>query len=200
MWALSGAFITFLAFSIFPAGSLAGEIYRWADERGTVYFTDSPHNIPEKYRRSATRLKAADPPRREEPSRSLDKTSIPIQRKGQVAVVRATLNSKATASFVVDTGASYTMISRATAKELEIDPEEKNLPTIPFQTVNGVVSAPVVTLDSIDVGGIQIKDLPAAIYDAFPDSGVSGLLGLNFLSHFRMDIDSKNNLLHLEKK
>jgi clan AA aspartic protease (TIGR02281 family) len=200
MLKFTAAFITFLALSTFPALALAAEIYRWADERGTVYFTDSPHNIPEKYRRSAVRLKTAEAPRREEPAKPLDKASVPLQKKGQVAVVRATLNSKATASFVVDTGASYTMISRAMAKELEIDLEEKNLPTIPFQTVNGVISAPVVTLDSIDVGGVEIKNLPAAIYDAFPDSTVSGLLGLNFLSHFRMDIDSKNSLLHLEKK
>jgi predicted aspartyl protease len=63
-----------------------------------------------------------------------------------------------------------------------------------------VISAPLVTLDSIEVGGMQIKDLTAAVYDAFPESNVSGLLGLNFLSQFRMDIDSKNGLLHLEKK
>jgi clan AA aspartic protease (TIGR02281 family) len=197
------AFIALLSFSALSVASLSGaEIFRWADEKGIVYFTDNPHNIPEKYRARAIRLKAADSPRRDEPAKvsEPDKASIPIQRKGQVAVVRATLNSKASASFVVDTGASYTMISRAMAKELEIDIEGKNLPAIPFQTANGVISAPVVTLESIDVGGMQVKDLTAAVYDAFPDSSVSGLLGLNFLSHFRMDIDSKNELLHLEKK
>ena len=195
------AFIIFLALSVFPSLSAAADILRWVDEKGIVHFTDNVHNIPERYRGNATRIKAVEPPRRAEPAKAEpDKASVSRQRRGQVAVVQAILNSKASASLIVDTGASYTMISRAVAKELEIEVEGKNLPTIPFQTANGVISAPVVTLESIEVGGMQVKDLTAAVYDTFPDAGVSGLLGLNFLSHFRMDIDSKNGLLHLEKK
>ena len=91
------------------------------------------------------------------------------------------------------------MISQATAKELEIDLEKK-LPTIPFQTANGIIQAPLVNLSSIDVGGLQVKDLTAAVHDVFPDASISGLLGLNFLSNFRMDIDTQNGVLHLEKK
>src|SRR5712692_7870815 len=193
--------ITFLVLCAAPFSSTAAEILRWVDDKGVVYFTDNLHNIPEKYRASATRLKADDNSR-PQPAKAAEpnKASIPIQRKGQVAIVRASVNSKATGSFVVDTGASLTMISQAMAKELEIDVEGKNLPSVSFQTANGVISAPVITLDSIDVGGMQVKDLTAAVYDAFPDPGVSGLLGLNFLSHFRLDIDAKNELLHLEKK
>jgi clan AA aspartic protease (TIGR02281 family) len=186
---------------LLPSLSAAADILRWVDEKGIVYFTDNVHNIPEKYRSNATRIKAVEPPRRAEPAKSEpDKASVSLQQRGQVAIVQATLNSKASASLIVDTGASYTMISRAIAKQLEIEVEGKNLPTIPFQTANGVISAPLVTLESIEIGGMQVKDLTAAVYDTFPDASVSGLLGLNFLSHFRMDIDSKNGLLHLEKK
>ena len=77
---------------------------------------------------------------------------------------------------------------------------EKKLPTIPFQTANGIIQAPLVNLSSIDVGGLQVKDLTAAVHDVFPDASISGLLGLNFLSNFRMDIDTQNGVLHLEKK
>src|SRR3989338_7986395 len=122
-----------------------------------------------------------------------------VDERGTVVIVPATLNEKAAARFVVDTGASYTMISQATAKELEIDLEKK-LPTIPFQTANGIIQAPLVNLSSIDVGGLQVKDLTAAVHDVFPDASISGLLGLNFLSNFRMDIDTQNGVLHLEKK
>lgn len=189
-----------LALGLAPISSLAADIYRWADERGIIYFTDSFHNIPEPYRRNAIRLKAVGGSTAPDRPKTAEKISVPIQKRGQVAVVHATLNSKATASFVVDTGASYTMISKAMAKQLQIDIEGTHLNTIPFQTVNGIISAPMVTLDSIDVGGIRVKDLTAAVHDAFPDPTVSGLLGLNFLSQFRMDFDSKNDLLHLEKK
>ncbi|MDX1488615.1 MAG: retropepsin-like aspartic protease, partial [Acidiferrobacterales bacterium] len=72
--------------------------------------------------------------------------------------------------------------------------------TVPFQTANGLIQAPVISLESIEVGGMEIKNLAAAIHDFLPDAGVAGLLGLNFLSHFRIDIDTQNGVLHLEKK
>jgi len=183
-----------------PPPSLA-DLFRWVDDRGVVHFTDNIHNIPERHRDSATRIKTSETPRGpalEKPTYP-DKVSVPLQRRGTTAIVQATLNEKTSANLVVDTGASYTVISRATARELEID-LEKQLPMIPFQTANGVIVAPLVTLESVEVGGIQVKDLTVAVHDAFPDSGIAGLLGLNFLSHFRMDIDTQNGLLHLEKK
>lgn len=184
-----------------PVSSPAADILRWVDEKGVVHFTDNLHNIPEKFRANVTKIKARETPASQDPLKPIasDKASVPIQKRGTVVIVPATINEKTAVKFVVDTGASYTMISQATAKELDIDLEKK-LPTIPFQTANGVIQAPLVTLSSIDVGGLQVKDLTAAVYDVFPDPGVSGLLGLNFLSNFRMDIDTQNGVLHLEKK
>ena len=116
-----------------------------------------------------------------------------------MAIVQATLNNKKSAKFVVDTGASYTLISNALARELAIDVGQ-NPKTLPFQTANGLIEAPVTNLESITVGGMEIRNLPAAIHDAMTDPQVSGLLGLNFLSNFRMDIDTQKGMLYLEKK
>ena len=88
---------------------------------------------------------------------------------------------------------------RALAKELDIDTEQ-NRRTAPFQTANGVIQAPLVSLESITVGGMEIRNLTAAVHDVLADSRVAGLLGLNFLSNFRMDIDTQKGVLHLEKK
>lgn len=196
-------YISFLAALLLfsPGRSTAADILRWVDEKGIVHFTDNMHNIPEKFRENVTRIRARETPLSPEAQKpiSFDKASVPFQRRGTVVIVPATINEKATARFVVDTGASYTMISQATAKELDIDLERK-LPTISFQTANGIIQAPLVTLSSIDVGGLQVKDLTAAVHDVFPDPGVSGLLGLNFLSNFRMDIDTKTGVLHLERR
>lgn len=202
MMRFCSALITLLVLFAAPAPSRSTDLFRWVDEKGVIHFTDNLHNIPERNRAGATRIKARETPRDQEapkPPPSLDKTSVPFQKQGNVVVIQAIVNEKATAKFVVDTGASYTMISQATAKELEIDLEKK-LPTLPFQTANGVIQAPLVNLNSIEVGGIQVKDLTAAIHNVFPDSSIAGLLGLNFLSSFRMDIDTKNGVLHLERK
>jgi clan AA aspartic protease (TIGR02281 family) len=182
------------------ATSLGAEYYRWVDQNGVVHFTDNLQNVPEKQRGPATRIQAADNPPPPEPVKAAPvKASIPIEKHGQIVVIQAMLNKKRTVKFVVDTGASYTMISAAVARDLDLDLTQ-NQRTMPFQTANGLIQAPLTNLDSITVGGMEIKNLTAAVHDAVPDPQVGGLLGLNFLSNFRMDIDTQRGLLHLEKK
>jgi clan AA aspartic protease (TIGR02281 family) len=187
------------ALLISPASLFAAEYFRWVDQNGVVHFTDNLHNIPETQRGNAGRLQSIEPPRVPPPPIPPSKASIPFEKQGQVVIVEATLNKKTAAKFVVDTGASYTMISSAVAKELEIDTEQSRR-TAPFQTANGVIQAPLVSLESITVGGMEIRNLTAAVHDVLADSRVAGLLGLNFLSNFRMDIDTQKGVLHLEKK
>ena len=179
----------------------AAEYYRWVDDSGVVHFTDNMHNIPEKQRDTVGRIQARESPRDTEPGKraAANKTSVPFEKLGQVVVIEAMLNGKTPAKLVVDTGATYTMISAATAKALDIDPSESQR-TMPFQTANGVIQAPLTNLESINVGGVEIKNLTAAVHDVAPSSQVAGLLGLNFLTNFRMDIDTQKGMLHLEKK
>lgn len=182
------------------APSSAAEYYRWVDQNGVVHFTDNLQNVPEKQRGPAARITAIDNPVTAEPAKTAPvKASIPIEKHGQIVVIQAILNNKRSAKFVVDTGATYTMISSAVAKDLDIDLTQ-NQRTMPFQTANGLIQAPLTNLDSITVGGMEVKNLTAAVHDAVPDPQVAGLLGLNFLSNFRMDIDTQKGLLHLEKK
>lgn len=195
-----GLLIIFLAGS-FPSAAGPADLFRWVDERGVIHFTDSLHNIPEKYRSKALRIQAREPPKGPQPSSPAApaKVAVPIQTRGQIVIVVATVNEKTQGNFVVDTGASYTIISRATAQSLQIDLDGKH-PTASLQTANGVIETPLVALDSVEVGGLQIRGITAAVHDVFPDSSIAGLLGLNFLTNFRMDIDTKSSILVLEKK
>ena len=177
--------------------SRAADILRWVDEKGVVHFTDSERNVPEKFRTKVTRIKASGPPA--PPASSSTAASVPFQKRGELMAVQATLNDKTPANFIVDTGASYTTISQATARQLDID-LEKDYPILHFQTANGVIQAPLVSVQSIEVGGLKLKNISVAVHDVFSDPAVTGLLGLNFLSQFRVDIDSKNSMLNLERK
>jgi clan AA aspartic protease (TIGR02281 family) len=179
----------------------AAEYYRWVDDNGVLHITDNLHNVPELQRPRAGRIQAPESPRSREPEKKAapTKASIPMEKHGSVVVIQATLNNKRAVKFVVDTGASFTMISSAVAQDLAIDLGQ-NPKTMPFQTANGLIQAPLTNLDSITVGGMEIKNLTTAIHDAVPDPQVAGLLGLNFLSNFKMDIDTQRGLLHLEKK
>ena len=195
----SVAILAILIFSgIVPV--TAGELFRWVDERGIVHFTDSLHNVPEPYRPKALRIKPSGSTPSQPPARPrVEKASVNLKMRGQSVLVPALLNGRTQVSFILDTGASYTIISQATAKSLGI-PLRKNLPTVKFQTANGIISAPLVVLKSFDVGGARVDDLTVAVHDIFPDRSVAGLLGLNFLSHFRMDLDTQERILVLEKK
>jgi clan AA aspartic protease (TIGR02281 family) len=179
------------------------DFFRWIDHNGVVHFTDNFHNIPQARRPTAVRIKGQEPLRPAEPSKvspaTVAKASIPFEKRGQVVVVEVMLNKTLPVKLVVDTGATFTMISAATAKELSIDPQQAPR-TMPFQTANGVIQAPLANLESVMVGGMEIKNLTAAIHDAVPSTQVAGLLGLNFLSNFRLDIDTDKGVLHLEKK
>jgi len=179
----------------------AAEYYRWVDHNGVVHFTDNMHNIPEKQRGTAGRIQAQESPKAAETTNrgAATKASVPFERRGQVVVIEAMLNGKTPAKLVVDTGATYTMISVTTAKELDIV-HSGNERRLPIQTANGTIQAPLTSLESINVGGMEMKNLTAVIHDAVPNSQIAGLLGLNFLSNFRMDIDTQKGLLHLEKK
>jgi len=117
-------------------------------------------------------------------------------------VVEATLNQRVKADFLVDTGAALTMISSQTAKALGIVLHAK-LPTIAMQTVSKTIEVPLTVLDSIMVGGMEVKDVTVAVYDikGFDPylPGPRGLLGRNFLRHFHVQIDLKEGFLRLEK-
>ena len=191
--------LIFLALLFLVTPSDTADLFRWEDEHGVVHFTDNQHNIPKQYMDKVTRIRSPAPSKAPENPLFPQRVSIPLKAIGTAAVVQVKLNDRALGNFIVDTGASYTVISKATARELAIN-LKKNVKNVRLQTANGFIDAPLVTLDSIEVGGMRVGNLMAAVHDFSHDGSVTGLLGLNFLSHFRIDIDTKNRVLVLEKK
>ena len=138
-----------------------------------------------------------DSPTLVKPSSS-EKSRVPFHQMGPIVIVKGILNGRVPADFLVDTGAGLSMISRNSAKELGID-LNRSLPTIPLQTLGDTIHVPLVVLESIEVGGMQVKNITVAVYDS-PILGKPGLLGLNFLKHFRVEVDFKEGFLLLEKR
>jgi len=111
---------------------------------------------------------------------------------------KALLNGRIEQQFVIDTGASMVTIPASTAEFLGIEIDERT-PTQQIHTAGGVKTAPVVTLSAIELEGWVVRDVKAVVLD-IPNQPQLGLLGLNFLNKFRMDIDSGKGVLSLEPR
>jgi len=81
-------------------------------------------------------------------------------------------------TFLVDTGASNVILSRADAKRIGIEPEEKDY-FERYYTANGVVMAAPVLLEELEIGSIRVAKVRASVTQS--DLGVS-LLGMSFLN------------------
>jgi len=99
--------------------------------------------------------------------------------------------------FVVDTGASLVVIPPAIAEQAGIDTTDSRQARL--QTANGVVTAPMVTVDQVIADNVAIEQVPAVIKNvsAVPDLG---LLGMSFFGRHKMTIDHERQVIVLEAK
>jgi len=96
--------------------------------------------------------------------------------------------------FLVDTGATHVAMNRNEAKRLGIPYKLEGLEGR-TNTASGVTKAYYVTLDRVRVGGIEVRNVSAAIIDG--DFPTEILLGNSFLG--RLDMDREGRLMTLRK-
>jgi aspartyl protease family protein len=83
--------------------------------------------------------------------------------------------------MLIDSGATTTAISAATAEAAKLDLGESPFGTI-LSTANGDVAATRSTIATLKVGSITTTDLPVVVSPSFGDTDV---LGMNFLSQLK---------------
>lgn len=81
-------------------------------------------------------------------------------------------------TMLVDSGATTTALSEATAKAAGIDLNERPFPVV-LDTANGAVTARAATAKTVAVGSIRMTDLAVVVSPAFGDEDA---IGMNFLS------------------
>ena len=122
---------------------------------------------------------------------------VPIQRRGGSALVPGRINGESVGVFILDTGASFTSLSTTVANRLGLS--TTGGANVRLATANGVIQAPLVVVDEVDIGGAIARHVPVVVHDlpGMP-SNVAGLLGISFLERFRMNLDMGSSLLILE--
>ena len=85
-----------------------------------------------------------------------------------------------------------------TARELGLIVNVRT-PRRTIYTAGGVITAPEVVLPSIAIDDWEVRNVKALVVDLPNDLGW-GLLGMNYLRRFRMDLNSDEGLLLLEPR
>ena len=124
-------------------------------------------------------------------------SSVPLERIGSLFVVTILVNETRSARLILDTGASHTILSRRIARDLGLWGQRPTA-SVTMHTAGGAVQADLMQIDSIRIGGADVRQSIAAIHD-LPDTppNIEGLLGLSVLSHFEVTLDTARNRLLL---
>ena len=83
--------------------------------------------------------------------------------------------------MLIDSGATVTALSEATAAAAGVAPDATLVPLL-LKTANGTVRADAGTVDRIEIGGIEARKLKVVISPALGDTDI---LGMNFLSELQ---------------
>jgi hypothetical protein len=137
---------------------------------------------------AAARWALAAPPVKTVPLEVLD--------SGHIAV-KVILNNAGPFRFVLDTGSPVTLIGNRTAQLLGlIAPSPAGSATPPSGLLGLLKSFGQATLKTVDVGGMQVDNIPVMILDhpvvamlSRYEGPIDGILGFSFFSHCHMTLD-----------
>jgi predicted aspartyl protease len=101
---------------------------------------------------------------------------------------------------VLDTGASLTVIATDILAQLGYDPANPALDRQRIVTGSGIEYAPCTTVRSATAIGQKLTHLDVLCHDLPPESGVDGLLGINFLRHFKLTIRFRKGIIDLTRE
>ena len=117
------------------------------------------------------------------------------------------VNGEGPFSFIVDTGASRSVISTHTAEKLGLIGKASccgSLDGRGAQGAGGAVAARMTTIESLRVGDTESRNVEAAIVDLTSLSRtlqqtLDGIIGKNFMQNYKVIIDYPRQEIYFEK-
>jgi aspartyl protease family protein len=111
-------------------------------------------------------------------------TRVPMQPDGHFWI-SATVNG-VKRDFLVDTGATLTAISPATAEAARLKANALNRSVL-MRTANGTVEAQLATIDELRIGSVVARELDAVVAPGMGDTNVIGMNLLSRLASWRVE-------------
>lgn len=111
-------------------------------------------------------------------------TRVPMQPDGHFWI-SATVNG-VKRDFLVDTGATLTAISPATAQEAGLKANPLNRSVL-MRTANGTVDAQLAVIDELRMGNVVAREIDAVVAPGLGDANVIGMNLLSRLASWRVE-------------
>ena len=144
--------------------------------------------------------RAPEPPRAPEPAaKRSDQIIVPYRgqdARTQRILVPITVNGRATVMMALDTGAPDTLITQGLADHLGILEAEDGKLLSRASGIGGSAPALLVVLESLALGPATEQFVPATVTASLSEN-FEGLLGMDFITTFKVKIDSAQQVLIL---
>jgi len=168
--------------SLLFVGAICAAVAYLLRENTTLFGPNAPQEAhaadkgASRLARSRPEVEEVDRPERSRDRHGDRELVIAADRSGHF-ILQANING-ADVAFMVDTGATSVALSRADAERIGL-PDARLDFSQRVQTANGVARVAPVTLDSVNIGQLNMRDVKAVVIDQ-PMS--MSLLGMSFLS------------------
>lgn len=188
----------------------AAQMYRWTDDGGAVHYGHGVDSIPERYRAGARELalppvpaapapvSAVGAPRRAATATAIagELARIPFT-PGRRIMTDVRLNGETTVQLLLDTGADVTVINPRVVVALGLSTRSAIRASI--RGVTGSTNALAYRVESMEVQGARVGPMHVVSHDIGTSDG-DGLLGRDFLDHFKLTIDNREGVVVLSPK
>ncbi|MDX8376963.1 MAG: TIGR02281 family clan AA aspartic protease [Mariprofundales bacterium] len=185
-------FISVLLICCMSSPAWGYDIYSWTDKYGGKVYSDNLMNAPE----TAAIVIPSGHINFIEPL-MIYSGVIPYKKADSGAMIISGKVNGVDVDFVVDTGASLLVISPNTARLASIN--MANAKEVKVQTAAGPSSALSINIAQVSINGLVQHDVKGLV-KSMQTSDNFGLLGMSFLSLYRMTVDSKRQLLIFDKR
>lgn len=123
--------------------------------------------------------------------------TVDLERVGNSLIVAVKLNDQGPFYFILDTGASKTVIAPSLIAEIGVKPTDETISMI--GVAGKVIEGKIAKLDSISIGKARVHQFPVSVFaiTSLNQANIAGLLGQDFLNHFTAEVNGKQNTLRL---
>jgi len=122
----------------------------------------------------------------------------PYEGSSKRIIISVVINGSVMVPMAIDTGAPGTIISVSLAQKLGLLDEDKGRLVTVAGGIGGTTPAIRSIIDTVQVGGAKIVFVPTTIIKSVSPS-FEGLLGMDFVSHYSMTVDTRRTVVVFEE-